>query len=62
MNDGWGLTTDGKILFGSDGSSTLYQMDPQTMKGTHLSFLIYLLCVTWTRVLMLNTGTRSSVK
>lgn len=32
MNDGWGLATDGKILFGSDGSSTLYQMDPQTMK------------------------------
>ncbi|XP_057529401.1 glutaminyl-peptide cyclotransferase-like isoform X2 [Amaranthus tricolor] len=32
MNDGWGLTTDGKILFGSDGSSTLYQFDPQTME------------------------------
>ncbi|CAO2821219.1 unnamed protein product [Amaranthus hypochondriacus] len=32
MNDGWGLATDGKILFGSDGSSTLYQMDAQTMK------------------------------
>lgn len=36
MNDGWGLTTDGKILFGSDGSSTLYQFDPQTMEGTIL--------------------------
>uniref|UniRef100_A0A803MKT2 Glutaminyl-peptide cyclotransferase n=1 Tax=Chenopodium quinoa TaxID=63459 RepID=A0A803MKT2_CHEQI len=32
MNDGWGLATDGKILFGSDGSSTLYQYDPLTMK------------------------------
>ncbi|KAL9237344.1 hypothetical protein vseg_011904 [Gypsophila vaccaria] len=32
MKDGWGLTTDGKTLFGSDGSSTLYQMDPETMK------------------------------
>ncbi|XP_074282230.1 glutaminyl-peptide cyclotransferase-like isoform X2 [Silene latifolia] len=32
MEDGWGLATDGKTLFGSDGSSTLYQMDPHTMK------------------------------
>ncbi|KAK9665422.1 hypothetical protein RND81_14G111700 [Saponaria officinalis] len=32
MKDGWGLTTDGKSLFGTDGSSTLYQMDPKTMK------------------------------
>lgn len=32
MPDGWGLATDGKILYGSDGSSTLYQIDPQTMK------------------------------
>nr|XP_009772514.1 PREDICTED: glutaminyl-peptide cyclotransferase-like isoform X2 [Nicotiana sylvestris] len=32
MPDGWGLATDGKVLFGSDGSSTLYQIDPQTMK------------------------------
>ncbi|KAL9264110.1 Glutaminyl-peptide cyclotransferase-like protein [Drosera capensis] len=31
MRDGWGLATDGKILFGSDGTSTLYQIDPQTM-------------------------------
>ncbi|KAJ8536813.1 hypothetical protein K7X08_035214 [Anisodus acutangulus] len=29
MPDGWGLATDGKVLFGSDGSSTLYQIDPQ---------------------------------
>ncbi|XP_021771347.1 glutaminyl-peptide cyclotransferase-like isoform X1 [Chenopodium quinoa] len=32
MKDGWGLTTDGKIMFGSDGSSTLYHIDPHTMK------------------------------
>lgn len=32
MNDGWGLATDGKVMFGSDGSSTLYDMDPQSMK------------------------------
>lgn len=33
MQDGWGLATDGKVLFGSDGTSTMYQIDPQTMKG-----------------------------
>jgi len=33
MKDGWGLATDGKVLFGSDGSSTLYSIDPQTFKG-----------------------------
>uniref|UniRef100_A0A7N0TX60 Glutaminyl-peptide cyclotransferase n=1 Tax=Kalanchoe fedtschenkoi TaxID=63787 RepID=A0A7N0TX60_KALFE len=32
MQDGWGLATDGNILFGSDGSSTLYLMDPKTFK------------------------------
>nr|GEW13270.1 glutaminyl-peptide cyclotransferase [Tanacetum cinerariifolium] len=32
MHDGWGFATDGKVLFGSDGSSSLYQIDPQTMK------------------------------
>nr|XP_043615571.1 glutaminyl-peptide cyclotransferase-like [Erigeron canadensis] len=32
MKDGWGLATDGKVLFGSDGSSSLYHMNPQTMK------------------------------
>ncbi|KAL5567899.1 hypothetical protein UlMin_024474 [Ulmus minor] len=32
MRDGWGLATDGKMLFGSDGTSTLYKLDPQTMK------------------------------
>lgn len=32
MKDGWGLATDGKIIFGSDGSSTLYQLDPGSWK------------------------------
>ncbi|GMY07311.1 glutaminyl-peptide cyclotransferase [Fagus crenata] len=32
MQDGWGLATDGKVLFGSDGSSTLYLINPQTFK------------------------------
>ncbi|KAL8139765.1 hypothetical protein V2J09_005786 [Rumex salicifolius] len=32
MTDGWGLATDGKILFGTDGTSMLYHIDPQTMK------------------------------
>ncbi|KAK8283821.1 hypothetical protein V6Z11_D08G114900 [Gossypium hirsutum] len=34
MEDGWGLATDGKILYGSDGTSTLYQIDSQTLKVT----------------------------
>ncbi|XP_047316291.1 glutaminyl-peptide cyclotransferase-like [Impatiens glandulifera] len=32
MEDGWGLTTDGKVMYGSDGTSTLYQMDLETLK------------------------------
>ncbi|GAV76307.1 Glu_cyclase_2 domain-containing protein, partial [Cephalotus follicularis] len=32
MQDGWGLATDGNVLFGSDGTSTLYHIDPQTLK------------------------------
>ncbi|KAE8687843.1 Glutaminyl-peptide cyclotransferase [Hibiscus syriacus] len=32
MEDGWGLATDGKIIYGSDGTSTLYEMDPQSLK------------------------------
>ncbi|KAJ0670290.1 putative glutaminyl-peptide cyclotransferase transcription factor WD40-like family [Helianthus annuus] len=32
MRDGWGFATDGKVLFGSDGSSTLYKINPQTME------------------------------
>ncbi len=30
--EGWGLTTDGKQLIASDGSSTLYYYDPATFK------------------------------
>ena len=30
--EGWGLTTDGKNLIASDGSSTLYYYDPGTFK------------------------------
>jgi glutamine cyclotransferase len=30
--EGWGLTTDGKDLIWSDGSSTLYFIQPETMK------------------------------
>ncbi|CAA6656487.1 unnamed protein product [Spirodela intermedia] len=32
MDDGWGLATDGKVIFGSDGGSTLYQLEPQSLK------------------------------
>ncbi|XP_065869259.1 glutaminyl-peptide cyclotransferase [Euphorbia lathyris] len=32
MHDGWGLATDGKVLFGSDGTSTLYLLDKRTLK------------------------------
>lgn len=35
MHDGWGFATDGKVLFGSDGSSSLYKINPQTMEGSH---------------------------
>ncbi|XP_048542680.1 glutaminyl-peptide cyclotransferase-like, partial [Triticum urartu] len=34
MRDGWGLATDGKILFGSDGTSRLYQLDPISLEVT----------------------------
>lgn len=32
MKDGWGLASDGKVVFGSDGSSSLYHINPKTMK------------------------------
>ncbi|XP_044504443.1 glutaminyl-peptide cyclotransferase [Mangifera indica] len=41
MKDGWGLATDGKVLFGSDGSSTLYQIDPQTFKVIRKNIVKY---------------------
>ena len=34
MRDGWGLATDGKILFGSDGTSRLYHLDPISLEVT----------------------------
>ncbi|KAF7046398.1 hypothetical protein CFC21_055430 [Triticum aestivum] len=34
MLDGWGLATDGKIIFGSDGTSKLYQLDPESLEVT----------------------------
>lgn len=33
MRDGWGLATDGKVLFGTDGTSSLYQMDPKSLQA-----------------------------
>jgi len=43
MQDGWGLATDGNVLFGSDGTSTLYQLDSLTGKGllVYSSYLIF---------------------
>ncbi|KXG22097.1 hypothetical protein SORBI_3009G152400 [Sorghum bicolor] len=32
MCDGWGLATDGKVLFGSDGTSMLYKLDPKSLE------------------------------
>jgi len=43
MNDGWGLATDGKVIFGSDGSSTLYQLNPQTFKGLFIQMKFHFL-------------------
>ncbi|VAH68189.1 unnamed protein product [Triticum turgidum subsp. durum] len=34
MRDGWGLATDRKILFGSDGTSRLYHLDPISLEVT----------------------------
>ncbi|KAF9615568.1 hypothetical protein IFM89_024657 [Coptis chinensis] len=41
MRDGWGLATDGKVLFGSDGSSTLYHLSPQTFKVIEKAIVKY---------------------
>lgn len=35
MQDGWGLATDGEVLFGTDGTSTLYLINPHTLKGLY---------------------------
>jgi glutamine cyclotransferase len=35
QTEGWGLTTDGKELILSDGSSNLYFLDPKTLTETH---------------------------
>lgn len=32
MKDGWGLATDGEVMYGSDGTSTIYVMQPTTFK------------------------------
>ncbi|KAL1552837.1 glutaminyl-peptide cyclotransferase-like [Salvia divinorum] len=75
MKDGWGLAADGKILFGSDGTSTLYQIDPQTMKGVrnhtvkykgdevhNLNELEYVAGEIWANVWQTNCIARISVK
>ncbi|GJN01181.1 hypothetical protein PR202_ga18426 [Eleusine coracana subsp. coracana] len=41
MRDGWGLATDGKVLFGSDGTSKLYQLDPKSLKVTKMVTVKY---------------------
>lgn len=41
MKDGWGLATDGKVLFGSDGTSSLYAINPVNFEGLKFfSFMI----------------------
>lgn len=32
MAEGWGLTQDGHFLYASDGSETIYKIDPKTFK------------------------------
>ncbi|KAJ0964072.1 hypothetical protein J5N97_029194 [Dioscorea zingiberensis] len=41
MQDGWGLATDGSVIYGSDGSSTLYQLDPHTLKVLGSATVLY---------------------
>jgi glutamine cyclotransferase len=36
MQDGWGLTTDGEHIIGSDGTANLYFMDPSTFKEVRI--------------------------
>jgi hypothetical protein len=44
MRDGWGLATDGKVLFGSDGSSKLYRLDPKSLEGYIVRAWCYMFC------------------
>ncbi|KAH7692363.1 Glutaminyl-peptide cyclotransferase protein [Dioscorea alata] len=75
MQDGWGLATDGRVIYGSDGSSTLYQLDPHTLKvlGSatvrykdhevpHLNELEYINGEVWANVWMTNCIARISPK
>ncbi|XP_062227801.1 glutaminyl-peptide cyclotransferase-like isoform X2 [Phragmites australis] len=41
MSDGWGLATDGKVLFGSDGTSKLYQLDPKSFEVMKMATVKY---------------------
>lgn len=41
MRDGWGLATDGEVLFGTDGSSTLYKLNPETLKVIEKAIVKY---------------------
>jgi glutamine cyclotransferase len=41
MRDGWGLATDGKVLFGSDGTSMLYKLDSKSLEGYYSFCLIF---------------------
>ena len=43
MGDGWGLTSDDKHIVGSDGTATLYFMDPDTLRGTEYLIDLFLL-------------------
>jgi Glutamine cyclotransferase len=41
MLDGWGLATDGEILYGSDGCSSLYHLDPVTFRGYFYFIILF---------------------
>lgn len=45
MRDGWGLATDGKVLFGSDGTSMLYKLDPKSLEGYYSFCLRFYYCL-----------------
>ncbi|XP_068650137.1 glutaminyl-peptide cyclotransferase-like [Aristolochia californica] len=73
MKDGWGLATDGEVIFGSDGTSTLYTMNSKTMKVlgkatvtsngyqvSHLNELEYINGEVWANVWMSDCIARIS--